>query len=674
MSLKKCTSVFLAAVLFLFSCGCDKSDGNGKTETDTDGEAFVYEQSSGATRIAAAGDTLYALSFDEEDFNTYISAFSPDGKKISSAVLSDFNAYEIKCMCADTNSVYAAARSSKGFSVYTLDTKKGETEPVCELEGLDSVEKIGVYNEKLYWLGKCSKEAKPIGPFFTSKEGSLIVYENAGEKMGCIDLKSGENSFSEIDFPVSFSVSDEGVTVYAFDGESSYYFCNYANSNEKIYTNKLESIDDFEFFGKNGVFAILGNVGVDGALPVSKADGESGVSIAAEGVYISEMCGSETGYIWLNTSDSPTSPEHRIKRYNLSDFVVSNKPIRVISSQYFSNPPFLAGSEIQLNQLSGEGFALKVLSLDKSYDVVMIRSDQGVANDIKEKGCFYPLNDVAGVSEYLDRCFPYIKEAVTDSEGNICMLPLEIEIPIMIYNEKNCSENGLVFSKELEPFIQMVHQASAISEYYDCSRYLVVQTQLNGYLSENKSFDTEEFRSLAALLKEKCTQNIFRSNFELYSALITAQYSKNDKYYMDIYDNILFTQENYYKEQTALLNDENLRAASMPVAGNGKSVAFCTFISVNPYSDRLPEILTFIENLVSEMSGRQNSCMLADKSTYSDTAYMQDIYDIYENGNICFQIPPEIYNEDFNKYCADEITLDKFISEADRKLSAYLNE
>lgn len=674
MSPKKYTAGFLAAVLFLFSCGCDKSDGNGKTETDADGEAFVYEQSSGVTRIAAAGDTLYALSFDEEDFNTYISAFSPDGKKISSAVLSDFNAYDIKCMCADTNSVYAAARSSKGFSVCTLDTKNGETEPVCELEGLDSVEKIGVYNEKLYWLGKYSKESKPLGPFFTSKEGSLIVYENAGEKMGCIDLRSGENSFSEIDFPVSFSISGEGVTVYAFDGESSYYFCDYANSSEKNYTNKLESIDDFEFFGKNGVFAILGNVGADGALPVSKADGESGVSIAAEGVYILEMCGSETGYIWLNTSDSPTSPEHRIKRYDLSDFVVSNKPIRVISSQYFSNPPFLAGSEIQLNQLSGEGFALKVLSLDKSYDAVMLRSDQSVANDIKEKGCFYPLNDVAGVSEYLDRCFPYIKEAVTDSEGNICMLPLSVEIPLIAYNEKNCSEKGIVLSMELEPFIQAVKQASNVSGYYGCTRYWTVNTQLNGYLSDNKSFDTDEFRRLAVLLKEECTDDVFKGNLDIYAALMTAQYNKEDAYYADIYKNMLFTQLLYHDQQITLLNDENLRAASMPVTGSGKSVAVCTFICVNPYSDRLPEILTFIENAVAKMSQCQNSYMIADQSTYASTAFAQDMYSIYEKGDICFQIPLEIYNEDFSRYCSDEITLDKFIAEADRKLSAYLKE
>ena len=88
----------------------------------------------------------------------------------------------------------------------------------------------------------------------------------------------------------------------------------------------------------------------------------------------------------------------------------------------------------------------------------------------------------------------------------------------------------------------------------------------------------------------------------------------------------------------------------------------------------LSETLVFIENIVNTMSSVRNSCMLADQSTYEDTAFARDLYSIYQNGEICFQIPTEIYAEDFERYCADEITLDKFIAEADRKLSAYLNE
>lgn len=39
-----------------------------------------------------------------------------------------------------------------------------------------------------------------------------------------------------------------------------------------------------------------------------------------------------------------------------------------------------------------------------------------------------------------------------------------------------------------------------------------------------------------------------------------------------------------------------------------------------------------------------------------------------------FLISKEIYFEPYLKYLSDDLTLDAFIAEADRKLSAYLNE
>ena len=112
----------------------------------------------------------------------------------------------------------------------------------------------------------------------------------------------------------------------------------------------------------------------------------------------------------------------------------------------------------------------------------------------------------------------------------------------------------------------------------------------------------------------------------------------------------------------------------MPVPESGKNIAVCAFLCVNPYSDRLSETLAYIENIVSTMSDQRNSYMLSDKGTYESSALAQDLYSIYENGEIYFQIPTEIYWEDFDRYCNDELSLDEFINEADRKLSAYLNE
>ncbi len=670
MSLRKYAVTFLATLLFIFSCGCNKEDGNVNNGII---EEFVYEQAGDVMLMAAAGDVLYTL---EDGAGAVFSAFDVNGSRTAGTVIPDFNANEVKCICVDKNKIYAVVDEVKKFLVCSVDINSEEVESICELDELDNIEKIGVCDNRLYWLGEKRSETKPVEPF-TNEEGVTVYFEDKGKKMGCIDLESGENVLLDIEFPVSFAVSDNGVTVYAYNSEGGYYFADLATSDNKRFTNKLGSITNFEFFKESGEFAIVGSTEFMGVLPVSKADNESGVICAVNNVYpflASELCASEAGYVWLKTADSAMSYEKRIKRYDLRNTAVKGNPIRVISSQYFTEQPFAAGSEIQMNQLSGEGFALTVLSLDKSYDAAMISSDQGVANDIKEKGSFYPLNDVPGVSEYLDRCFPYIKDAVTDFEGNICMFPIAVEIPLIAYNEKNCSENGIVFSSELDPFIQAVKRASTVSEYYDCSRYWLVQTQLIGYLSKNHSFDTEEFRRLATLLKEQCTEDIFKGNFELYSALMTVQNGMDDLYYTSIYEKTLFTQLLYRIQQIALINDENLRAVPLPLSGNGKSVAVCTFLCVNPYSDRLSETLGFIENTVRTMSSARNSCMLADQSTYENTAFARDIYSIYRNGTTCFQIPTEIYAEDFERYCDGALTLGDFITEADRKLSAYLNE
>ena len=672
MSFKKNIGTFFLAAAILVSCGCSKQE---KAAAGTNVNVLVYDNCENVQLITAEGDTLYTLS-QGENYEAIFSVFDANGNKTSDTLIPDPLAFEIEAICSKEGKIYAAIHQTRKISLCWFDISSGSLSTVCELDKLDDIEKIGVNDGKLYWLGHNRNEAEYVEPVI-NKEGTTIYYTDSGKKMGCVDLESGENIFSEIEFPVSFSVSGEKVTVYAFDRAGGYYFADYANPSEKQYTNKLGTLNNFEYYGKSGEFAFVGSVNFSGVLPVSKADDNSGVIKVASGVYsirASELCASESGFVWLKTSDSVTSAEEQIKRYDLNDVVVTGDPIRIISCQYFEDMPFSAGSEIQLNRLSDEGFALTVLSLDKSYDAALISSEQVFSHEIKEKGTFYPLNDIDGVSEYLNSCFPYIKEAVTDSEGNIRMLPIRLDIPLIVYNEKNCAENGIILSEDLETFVQSVKQVSSISEYYNCSNYWMYNTQLDGYLSSGKTFDTEEFRKLAVLLKEQCTGDIFRSNWELNSALITMQYTDGDRYYSSIYEKMLFSLLRYHFYELQLINDKNLRAAPLPVPESGKNIALCTFLCINPYSDRLSETLAYIENAVRAMSEERNSCMLSDKNTYENTALAQDLYSIYENGEIYFQIPTEIYAEDFDRYCNDEITLEAFIAEADRKLLTYLNE
>jgi hypothetical protein len=70
----------------------------------------------------------------------------------------------------------------------------------------------------------------------------------------------------------------------------------------------------------------------------------------------------------------------------------------------------------------------------------------------------------------------------------------------------------------------------------------------------------------------------------------------------------------------------------------------------------------------------QNSGLSADSSHYIDSAYMDSLYEIYQNGTISFELPYEVYNEDFARYVAGEMDLEDMIEEVDRKLAIYLGE
>ena len=66
--------------------------------------------------------------------------------------------------------------------------------------------------------------------------------------------------------------------------------------------------------------------------------------------------------------------------------------------------------------------------------------------------------------------------------------------------------------------------------------------------------------------------------------------------------------------------------------------------------------------------------MLKNSAVYSRNKFFSEINNVYNTGVIRFTYPSEIYEADFDKYIAGEISLDDFITEADRKLKVYLNE
>lgn len=320
-----------------------------------------------------------------------------------------------------------------------------------------------------------------------------------------------------------------------------------------------------------------------------------------------------------------------------------------------------------------ESFALSVLSLEDSYDLYLMSSRQNISENIRNKGSFYPLNEVKGVNEYIEACFPYIKEAARTEDGEIWMLPISIDIPCLLYNEELCMDKGIDLTaatemEELVDFLRVIQEDNSLKDSHNISLYMLTENIFHQYLRSYKNFDTELFSNIASLLKNKLNylkgEVVLGNPSSVWEMLRTGDT-----------DNFLIDLEYYLEQQARYASTSNIRLRDLPNVTNKKtSVATCLFIAVNPYSKNLKSTLGYISSLCDYILKHDEAMLFHDRNRYPSVQAFSDLYDIYSNGEIAFTYPDELYMKDYEKYLLDEIDLDTFILEANRKLHAYMNE
>jgi hypothetical protein len=321
---------------------------------------------------------------------------------------------------------------------------------------------------------------------------------------------------------------------------------------------------------------------------------------------------------------------------------------------FFADNPFGCGYTINRESLTDNVFALKVLSRDVDYDVYLMSSAQTFALNIKNKGSFYPLNDVKGVPEYIDACFPYLKETAVDENGDIWMLPIGVDIPCVVYNQKNCLSNGIDITN-LSPEAPNLKAAGGV---------LFANYRLSQYMSVYTRFDNEEFRKLAAVLKEISNSYSLDLYFDNRSSL----------YFPERLENITLAVLDDRQTQRDFTARTDINAAALPSKYTDKNIASCVFLCVNPSSKNLDAALDYISSLSRYLYGTPDSMMFEDFALYSDTDYAKDLYEIYKNGDILFRLPDDVFYDDYYFYINGGIDLDSLIAEVERKTAMFLNE
>lgn len=644
-----------------------------------------------AYQIKLYDGNLYAIpmDYDEDSFEAKearIVVFDDSGEEIREIILKDI--YSLSCFDISDDVIYLVDEDTElseetdewvhTVDLYSADINTGETEKLYSFPGLANtfyaMSKIRVTGDKVYWMG-VKDNYTSFSDMLQLNSDFSVGFTYSGYAVGCYDMSNGTNTVSDIPYPVSFSERDGRVIVYGYEKNKGYCFYDLVDESVLCYTDKLYDMTDFELINNDLDFVFVAH-NYNDTLSFSGLDDTSGVIQLDDNLSVSGVS-AEGDHVCVMSYVNALS--NKVYKYS-ADVSTADPPIRVITSvaDNLINPLFGCGYQIRTDLLDNDGFALTVLSLDKSYDLVMVDTNSTYSSNIRSKGSFYPLTDVPGVKEYIDSCFPFIKEAAADENGDIWMLPVDASVLALAYNQKNCEDIGITFPKNIEEFFG---ETENISGYYDCGKYYLLYSLLNSYLSENDSFDTDTFRQLAVTLRENNRAEIFNGDSGLLPSALSMHKASvlsgvefpGSSYYEDIYDKMLFTTVSDLSRQRELVGDENLLAAAMPSV-NGKNIATCMFICVNPYSEHLEETLLFIERMATRLANTENSFALTDKSTYSGDPYTQSLYAVYENAEITFNIPWDIYYGDFLSYLEGGVKLEDFITEANRKLSAYLNE
>ncbi len=598
---------------------------------------------------------------------TELSIFNKDGDLEKKYILDEENS--ISQIIYYDNAIYYITTTINGFNPMTpvlrkYDFNNEEITALYMFESYSDINKMVEINGKLYILGCDNEHIDDVVLY--NEEGN---YRNNGEIVTVYDIAKDKMSNFYDNFPVAIDKTpNDELMIYTYDKNGGYGFIKYSNKENKFYEKTyydLKKLYNFSMIS-NSEF-IYSSPFIDSRVIITSLNAETNIEIFDD-IYLNNEFLCKNGnfyYIDINQSN-------KVKRVNLKDKLELRELgiINVISAEYVQFNPYSAGFNINREEIDYNSFALKVLSLDKNYDICAILSRQVFANSIKEKKSFYPLNDVEGVTEYIDSCFPFVKEAATDENGNIWMLPIEIDTMCVAYNELLNDSLGLGISENLtlNEFVGIVNSLYENGNYKapcDIGANIISELALSQYLNKNRKFNTEEFRSLAELLKNEVFLNIeaFTISNEVSSILFNGEHSKMA---------LTLLTNSFHK---AYSNTNLFNVMPVPYIESGqKNISNCTFLCVNPNAENLDTALLYISALAKKLRADSSNLIIKDNALYESNDYYKNLEKINMNSVVRFSMEPEIFFDDFYKYVSDEITLEQFIASADEKLSIYLNE
>ena len=615
-------------------------------------------------RIAVADDGRMAVS-SQKSKDTAGVQFVEYGMDGSSRKIGEYDGYidSLAYMGGDlffTIVKWNAELKSEGVLIYKINTETGNNELFADIGGIPITYVFSANGnaDELYLLGEDSDKTNNDAPLLGISAANSIIryYDGDYEKL-------------PVEFPTAVCAKKAGGAIIAAYDADGYYITAYENG----------QLSDKKYINSNG--AIRSIADIDGMHIVytvpTKSDKIMLCAANMDNMYNAELIPDSTageelfstgGLCFFNAGRYNTNEAEQtitIKRIEFSKYYKERPPMNLLITGFSDSTPFGCGYTINVNELSSEEAALKILSLDKDYDMCYISIRDRIAYSLKSQGSFYPLDDVPGVSEYLDKCFPSIKEAFTDENGNIWALPIWSNSYFIAKNTGDTDFSEMTADRFID-YLDGLSESDTKKAIFHS--YIYIDEILKEYIMTHDSFDTQEFRITAEKLKKSSRVNYAAPE---HKNMVSGDY--NNPLFLESTLMILGVENSFSFMQSEV---PYYSVTGIPCISN-KNVLLpnVIFLCVNPNSEHLNDVLDYISKIAEYQSTNPDQFVLTQENgVYSDNDTVRQMAELYNSAEVYFTYPAEIYWDDFNKYLAGEISLDSFITEADRKLKVYLNE
>lgn len=670
--------IFIIMSICFLAGACGKKAGEEKERADRSIKRYEISGLLGYC-VDEAGEYLYCTVED----NASVYRYGTDGSFVEEIVVTadageeDVQAYpgedaaragNLTNLCINGDKLYCF-RERNGC-LLEINVSTGEERVCGRLTTLPAIIKIAAQQDTLL----------------------LLMYPEIGYgvlQAVLFDLETETFTALPIDNPIAVTSGTEGeYWLEARDADGLYlqkYTVDTGSFSERYRTNFTEELSDIVYLPEENV--IYGYIPAQ--LQYVRLIPEQALVAArfpAQRLYTYE-CNMLLAGVRLFVSDASLE---NIYSFEPQAYVEDNKPLKGYVLD-LANVPDWSGYNIDLEELSWDALALKVLAGDSDYDFVVLNTNMAEALAIRDAMAYYPIPENR-IGRYLRECYPFVREAAS-YRGDIWMLPVNLYASGIVYREDTLAEYHIRM-EDVKTYEDLCAAAKTLYAAGQEGRFTVGYPNtalLKEYIRLNRkdktvNFDTEEFRRLLEFLKgEYGSEADFRNSYihinfmdyqDFYS-LDVNDLERQDMIWEAFLKTVCFEQVTGYNwDYEKYEGKEGFRVCGVPALSGekGTNPVLADIIVVNPNAPNLDAVLDFIEDMSENYIANPDRHLSKEEDSYGADVFDRDVYALYSQGEIDFALPNELFGS-YYAYIAGEITdKETVIEELNRTVNMYFGE